>query len=213
MAILRYRLFDIDRIISRTLASAIVTGLLVGMYAGLVLLATRMLSIRSPVAVAAATLAAAALFNPVRHRAQRVVDQRFNRARYDADTAVAAFAARLQDAVDLDAVSDNLARVITSSPGTRPPVRVAQQSLFRTTNPVRIICAGQLLVRVFAARVVAAHNGPARSLWRPSLNPRPLTPSISIMGCGVVREYWLQFICNRGVNSGRLQFTPTRAVC
>ena len=100
MAILRYRLFDIDRIISRTLAYAIVTGLLVGVYAGLVLLATQVLTVKSPVAVAAATLAAAALFNPVRHRVQRIVDRRFNRARYDADEAVAAFAARLQDAVD-----------------------------------------------------------------------------------------------------------------
>jgi len=115
VAILRYRLFDIDRIVSRTLAYAIVTGLLVGVYAGLVLLATQVLRVRSPVAVAAATLAAAALFNPVRHRVQRVVDRRFNRARYDADAAVAAFAARLQDAVDLDSVRDDLAEVVTRS--------------------------------------------------------------------------------------------------
>src|SRR4029077_2026858 len=80
VAILRYRLFDIDRIISRTLAYAIVTGLLVGVYAGLVLLATQVFTVRSPVAVAAATLAAAALFNPVRYQVQRVVDRRFNRA-------------------------------------------------------------------------------------------------------------------------------------
>jgi hypothetical protein len=115
VAILRYRLFDIDRIISRTLAYAIVTGLLVGVYAGLVLLATQVHTIKSPVAVAAATLAAAALFNPVRHRVQRLVDRRFNRARYDADKAVAAFAARLQDAVDLDSVRDDLAGVVTRS--------------------------------------------------------------------------------------------------
>ena len=115
VAILRYRLFDIDRIVSRTLAYAIVTGLLVGVYAGLVLLATQVFTIRSPVAVAAATLAAAALFNPVRHRVQRVVDRRFNRARYDADKAVSAFAARLQDAVDLDSVNEDLARVVTRS--------------------------------------------------------------------------------------------------
>jgi hypothetical protein len=115
VAILRYRLFDIDRIVSRTLAYAIVTGLLVGVYAGLVLLATQVLRVRSPVAVAAATLAAAALFNPVRYRVQRVVDRRFNRARYDADAAVAAFAARLQDAVDLDSVRDDLAEVVTRS--------------------------------------------------------------------------------------------------
>jgi hypothetical protein len=115
VAILRYRLFDIDRIISRTLAYAIVTGLLVGVYAGLVLLATQVFTVKSPVAVAAATLAAAALFNPVRYQVQRVVDRRFNRARYDADAAVAAFAARLQDAVDLDSVRDDLAGVVTRS--------------------------------------------------------------------------------------------------
>ena len=108
LGILKFRLYDIDRIISRTLAYAIVTGLLVGVYAGLVLLATQVLSVKSPVAVAAATLAAAALFNPVRFRVQRAVDRRFNRARYDADKAVAAFAARLQDAVDPDAVHADL---------------------------------------------------------------------------------------------------------
>jgi len=106
---------DQSAIISRTLGYAIVTGLLVGVYAGLVLLATQVLRVRSSVAVAAATLAAAALFNPVRHRVQRVVDRRFNRARYDADAAVAAFAARLKDAVDLDSVSDDLARAVTRS--------------------------------------------------------------------------------------------------
>jgi hypothetical protein len=112
VAILKYRLYEIDRIISRTLAYAIVTGLLVGVYAGLVLLATRVLPITTPVAVAASTLAVAALFNPVRRRIQRIVDQRFNRARYDADQTVAAFAARLKDAVDLDSVRDDLAAVV-----------------------------------------------------------------------------------------------------
>jgi MFS family permease len=104
VGILKYRLYDIDRIISRTLAYAIVTGLLVGIYAGLVLLATLVLTIRTPVAVAAATLAAAALFNPLRRRVQRMVDRRFNRTRYDGDQVIAAFAARLQDAVDIDTV-------------------------------------------------------------------------------------------------------------
>jgi hypothetical protein len=112
VAILKYRLYDIDRIISRTLAYAIVTGLLVGLYAGLVLLATHVLSISSPVGVAASTLVAAALFNPLRRRVQHVVDRRFNRVRYDADEAVAAFAARLKDAVDLDSVRDDLAAVV-----------------------------------------------------------------------------------------------------
>ena len=112
VGILRYRLYDIDRIISRTLAYALVTGLLAGVYAALVLLATRVPSVHAPVAVAAATLAAAALFNPLRVRVQRVVDRRFNRARYDADQAVAAFAARLKDAVDLDSIRDDLAGTV-----------------------------------------------------------------------------------------------------
>jgi hypothetical protein len=112
VAVLRYRLFDIDRIISRTLAYAIVTGLLVGLYAGLVLLATQVFGLHSTVAVAAATLAAAALFNPLRRRVQRTVDRRFNRTRYDAEQTVAAFAARLKDEVDLVAVRDDLAGVI-----------------------------------------------------------------------------------------------------
>jgi len=112
VAILKYRLYDIDRIISRTLAYAIITGLLVGVYAGLVLLATQVLGRHSAVAVAAATLAAAALFAPVRRRVQRVVDRRFNRARYDAELTVAAFAGRLMDAVDLDMIRDDLATVV-----------------------------------------------------------------------------------------------------
>jgi hypothetical protein len=112
VGILKYRLYDIDRIISRTLAYAIVTGMLVGVYAGLVLLATEVLRFHSTVAVAASTLAAAALFNPLRRRVQHAVDRRFNRARYDADEAVAAFAARLQDAVDLDSVRGDLTGVV-----------------------------------------------------------------------------------------------------
>ena len=112
VAILKYRLYEIDRIISRTLAYAIVTGLLVGVYAGLVLLTTQVFGVHTPVAVAASTLAAAALFSPVRRRVQKAVDRRFNRARYDADQTVAAFAARLKDAVDLDSVRDDLAGVV-----------------------------------------------------------------------------------------------------
>jgi hypothetical protein len=107
-----YRLYDIDRIISRAVAYAIVTGMLVGVYAGLVLLATRVFSFRTPVAVAAAALAAAALFSPVRRRIQRIVDRRFNRARYDADQIVAAFAARLTATVDLPPVCGDLAAVV-----------------------------------------------------------------------------------------------------
>ena len=119
VGILKYRLYEIDRIISRTLAYAIVTGLLVGVYAGLVLLATRALSFHAPVAVAASTLTAAALFSPLRRRVQRAVDRRFNRARYDADQTVAAFAARLKDAVELDAVCTTWP--MSSSRPSNPP--------------------------------------------------------------------------------------------
>jgi hypothetical protein len=115
VAILKYRLYDIDRILSRTVAYAIITGLLLGIYAGLVLLATQVLRFSSPVAVAASTLAAAALFSPLRRRVQRVVDRRFNRARYDADRTVALFAARLQDAVDLGTVRVDLQATVSAS--------------------------------------------------------------------------------------------------
>jgi hypothetical protein len=92
VAILKYRLYDIDRIISRTLAYTLVTGLLIGVYAGLVLLATEVLGFTSSVAVA--------------------VDRRFNRARYNADQLVAEFSTRLKDAVELDAVGAQLAGVV-----------------------------------------------------------------------------------------------------
>jgi hypothetical protein len=108
MAVLKYRLYEIDRLISRTVSYAIVTGLLIGVYTGLVLLANQGFRLHTPVAVAAATLAAAALFAPLRARVQRRVDHRFNRARYDAERIVTDFAARLKDAVDPDAVRADL---------------------------------------------------------------------------------------------------------
>ena len=82
-------------------------------YAGLVLLATQAVRLSSPVAVAAATLAVAALFSPVRRRVQRRVDRRFNRALYDADQTVAAFAAQLKYRVDLNSISDDLADAVS----------------------------------------------------------------------------------------------------
>ncbi len=115
IGILRYRLYDIDRLISRTLSYALLTGLLVGVFVGLVLLTTRVLPFSSPVGVAASTLAAAGLFSPLRSRLQRLVDRRFNRARYDAEATVAAFGARLRDAVDVETVLDELAAAAAGS--------------------------------------------------------------------------------------------------
>jgi hypothetical protein len=112
VAILKYRLYDLGRIISRTVTYAIVTGLLVGVYAGLVLLITGATGSTSPITVAGSTLAAAALFGPLRSRVQRGVDRRFNRARYNAERMLAAFAARLTEELDTDAVSDDLARSV-----------------------------------------------------------------------------------------------------
>jgi len=108
VGILKYRLYEIDRLVSRTVSYAVLSALLVGTFVGLVALTTELLPLSSSVGVAASTLAAAALFNPLRKRVQRVVDRRFNRARYDAEATVAAFAARLRDAVELDAIRSDL---------------------------------------------------------------------------------------------------------
>jgi hypothetical protein len=112
VAVMKYRLYAIDRIISRVVAYAIVTAVLGGVFAGLVLLATEVLPVKTPVAVAAATLAGAALFNPLRRHVQRAVDRRFNRAHYDAEMVIAAFNARLRQTVDLDAAQDDLVNAV-----------------------------------------------------------------------------------------------------
>jgi hypothetical protein len=112
VGILKYRLYEIDRLVSRTISYAIVTGVLVATFVGVVALTTGVLPFSSPVGVTASTLAAAALFNPLRLRVQRVVDRRFNRARYDADLAVEAFASRLRHAVDPEAVQVALAGAV-----------------------------------------------------------------------------------------------------
>jgi hypothetical protein len=108
VGILRYRLYEIDRLVSRTLAYAILSGILVGVFIGLVALTTDTLALSGRVGVAASTLAAAALFNPLRVRVQRLVDRRFNRARYDAEATVAAFTAMLRDAVEIEAIRADL---------------------------------------------------------------------------------------------------------
>jgi len=109
IAILRYRLYDIDRIISRTTSYAMVTGLLLATYLVVVTLASSLLPDSSnSLAVAAATLAAAALARPALNRIQALVDRRFNRARYDAQHTVDAFGNRLRSEVELATVTDDL---------------------------------------------------------------------------------------------------------
>jgi len=115
VGILRYRLYEIDRLISRTISYAIVTGLVVGMFVGTVVLTSRVLPFSSPVGVAASTLVVAALFAPLRSRVQRLVDRSFNRARYDTDAIVVAFSSRLRDAVDLETIRIDLLKVVNQA--------------------------------------------------------------------------------------------------
>ena len=107
-AILRYRLYDLDRIISRTLAYGLLTLLLGGGYAVVVLGLGQLLGQESSLVVAGATLAVAALFQPARRRIQRLMDRRFNRRRHDADQTITAFSARLRDQVDLTTLTGEL---------------------------------------------------------------------------------------------------------
>jgi len=111
-AILRYRLYDLDRIVSRTLAYGLLTVLLGGAYAGVVLGLGQLLGRGSSLVVAAATLAVAAVFQPARRRIQQLVDRRSNRRRYDAARTIAAFSARLRQQVDLDTLTTELVGVV-----------------------------------------------------------------------------------------------------
>jgi hypothetical protein len=110
VAVLKYRLYELNRVISRVVSYTVITVLLGGVFAGLILLATRVVPVKGSVAVA--TLVIAALFNPLRKRVQHAVDRRFNRERYDADAVVAAFTGRLRRTVDLDTVRGDLAGVV-----------------------------------------------------------------------------------------------------
>jgi hypothetical protein len=136
VAILRYRLYEIDRLINRTLVYGLVSALLAGVYAALVLVGGELsggVADDPPSwAVAGATLAVAALFQPARRRIQQVVDRRFDRRRYDAARTVGAFSGRLREELDLDALAAELLAVVertvqptAASLWLRPPARTA----------------------------------------------------------------------------------------
>jgi hypothetical protein len=111
-AILRYRLYDLDRIISRTLAYGLLTLVLGGGYAAVALVLGQLLGRDSSLAVAGATLAVAALFQPARRRIQAAVDRRFNRRRHDAAQTITAFSGRLRQQVDLNELTAELLAVV-----------------------------------------------------------------------------------------------------
>lgn len=115
IAILRYHLYDIDRVISRTTSYAIVTGLVLATYAAVVTLTTRLLPRAGSLPVAVATLTAAALFRPALRRVQDAVDRRFNRSRFDARRTLDAYAERLRHEVNTQTVSDDLVGVVQTS--------------------------------------------------------------------------------------------------
>jgi len=122
VAVLRYRLWDLDRLVSRTVTYAVVTALLIIPYLLVVPTTSRLVEGSGSLAVAAATLTVAALFQPLRRRVQDLVDRRFNRRRYDATRTVDGFATRLRDQVDLDALNRQLLAVVDQ---TMQPTRAS----------------------------------------------------------------------------------------
>jgi hypothetical protein len=116
VAVLRYRLYDLDRVISRTVSYALLVIILASVYViGAVWLPTRLAGGRSPLFVAGSTLAVAALFTPLRRRVMTWVDRRFNRSSYDAEQVNHAFAAHLRDQVDADRLAADWAHVVTGT--------------------------------------------------------------------------------------------------
>jgi hypothetical protein len=116
VALLRYHLYDLGRIVSRALSYAVVTALLVGVYAAIVVgLGAAFGRTGNPVLIAGATLLVAALFGPVRRRVQTAVDRRFNRHRYDAERTLAAFSADLRDEIDIDGLRARLLAAVGDS--------------------------------------------------------------------------------------------------
>ena len=185
VAALKYRLYDLNRVISRVVSYALVTALLAGVFAGLILLATRELPVRGSVAVAVATLVIAALFNPLRGRVQRAVDRRFNRSRYDAEAVVAAFTARLRHTVDLDTLRHDLVGVTQEAfqpahtPCGSPPRPPATRTAPRSRGGPRNLMARRGLVSQGVGIPSRTWSGPVavnqqvRLADRPSGLPRP----------------------------------------
>jgi len=115
IAVLRYRLYDIDRIVSRTVSYGLVTGILAAVFGVAVLVLSGILARfgqSDSIAVAASTLAVFAIFQPVLRRVRHRVDRRFNRARYDAERTAASFATRLRDEVDITTVAADLRETV-----------------------------------------------------------------------------------------------------
>jgi hypothetical protein len=140
-AVLRYRLYDLDRIISQTLAYGLLTVLLGGGYAGVVLGLGQLLGRDSSLVVAMATLLVAAVFQPARRRIQAVVDRRFNRRRYDAARTIQAFSGRLRDEVDLDTLTGELLAVAEET------MHPTQASLWLRPRPLPSDSGGRLARR------------------------------------------------------------------
>ena len=155
VAVMKYRLYELDRIISRVVSYTLITALLGGVFAGLILLATYALPSQDSVSVAVSTLITAALFTPLRRRVQRVVDRRFNRSRYNAEAVVAAFTARLRHTIDLDLVQQDLVDVVDEA---FQPTQVAMWLVPRPELPLGLAGRGQ------GARLdrLPAHDPPPR---------------------------------------------------
>ena len=161
LAILRYRLYEIDRIVSRTISYATVTGILavvfVGAIVGLQALLAQATSGQT-IPVAASTLAVLALFQPLMRRVRRAVDRRFDRARYDADRTAQSFAERLRDEVDLTAVTSDLSQTTRASPRSVGARRVDPRAEARDEDRVagRSGCAPRAPSTCSCWRVLAA---------------------------------------------------------
>jgi hypothetical protein len=141
VAVLKYRLYDIDRVINRTLVYGLLTVLLGAIYAAGVFAIGRVLDPadgQSELAVAASTLAVAALFQPARRRIQQTVDRRYNRRKYNAVKTVEAFSARLRDEIDLDTLSSELLALVDET------VQPTRSSLLASANRPRITAYGSL---------------------------------------------------------------------